>query len=117
MQSRSCSSASAGPRARTTTSPPSEHNFDKIPIVNSRRPLWDQKHPELANGVAIRYLEDPPEDPVEHHEDDTPYPALLAFGLFIAAFGLIYAALLAIILGVLLAFLGIIGLARLPKQA
>ncbi len=100
-----------------TTSPPAKHNFDKIPIVNSRRPLWDHKHPELANGVAIRYADDPPDDPAEHEEEDTPYPALLGFGLFIAAFGLIYMALLVIILGVLLAFLGIVGLARMPQQA
>jgi len=30
-----------------TTSPPSPHNFDKVPPVRSRRPLWD-----LANGTA-----------------------------------------------------------------
>ena len=29
-----------------TTSPPPEYNFDKIPEVLSRRPLWDLKHPE-----------------------------------------------------------------------
>jgi cytochrome c oxidase subunit 1 len=29
-----------------TTSPPPPHNFDKLPPVNSRRPLWDLKHPE-----------------------------------------------------------------------
>ncbi len=29
-----------------TTSPPAEHNFEKIPEVRSRRPLWDLKHPE-----------------------------------------------------------------------
>ena len=29
-----------------TTSPPPEYNFDKTPEVRSRRPLWDQKHPE-----------------------------------------------------------------------
>jgi cytochrome c oxidase subunit I len=29
-----------------TTSPPPEYNFDKIPEVRSRRPLWDLKHPE-----------------------------------------------------------------------
>lgn len=30
----------------TTTSPPPEYNYDKIPTVLSRRPLWDLKHPE-----------------------------------------------------------------------
>jgi len=30
----------------STTSPPPENNFAKIPTVMSRRPLWDIKHPE-----------------------------------------------------------------------
>ncbi len=29
-----------------TTSPPPEYNFAKLPLVKSRRPLWDAKHPE-----------------------------------------------------------------------
>ena len=28
-----------------TTSPPPSYNFEQIPIVKSRRPLWDLKHP------------------------------------------------------------------------
>ena len=30
----------------TTTSPPAEYNFEMLPEVRSRRPLWDLKHPE-----------------------------------------------------------------------
>jgi cytochrome c oxidase subunit I len=30
----------------STSSPPSEYNFATIPVVRSRRPLWDIKHPE-----------------------------------------------------------------------
>ncbi len=30
----------------STSSPPAEYNFAKIPVVKSRRPLWDIKHPE-----------------------------------------------------------------------
>jgi cytochrome c oxidase subunit 1 len=30
----------------STSSPPREYNFAKIPVVRSRRPLWDKKHPE-----------------------------------------------------------------------
>jgi cytochrome c oxidase subunit I len=29
-----------------TTSPPPSYNFEQIPIVRSRRPLWDLKHPD-----------------------------------------------------------------------
>ena len=28
-----------------TTSPPPEYNFETVPVVRSRRPLWDLKHP------------------------------------------------------------------------
>ena len=30
----------------STSSPPPEYNFAKVPSVRSRRPLWDLKHPE-----------------------------------------------------------------------
>ncbi|MGD9764718.1 MAG: cytochrome c oxidase subunit I [Candidatus Binatia bacterium] len=30
----------------TTTSPPPAYNFESIPTVRSRRPLWDLKHPD-----------------------------------------------------------------------
>jgi cytochrome c oxidase subunit 1 len=29
-----------------TTSPPPSYNFEVVPVVHSRRPLWDQKHPD-----------------------------------------------------------------------
>ncbi len=33
----------------TTSSPPPLENFDLIPEVHGRRPLWDAKHPDLAD--------------------------------------------------------------------
>ncbi|WP_211253993.1 cytochrome c oxidase subunit I [Pelobacter seleniigenes] len=30
-----------------TSSPPPPHNFDKVPYIRNRRPLWDQLHPDL----------------------------------------------------------------------
>jgi cytochrome c oxidase subunit 1 len=32
-----------------TASPPPVYNFSEIPSVRSRRPLWDEKHPDLAD--------------------------------------------------------------------
>jgi cytochrome c oxidase subunit 1 len=30
----------------STSSPPPSYNFEEIPTVRSRRPLWDLKHPD-----------------------------------------------------------------------
>jgi len=35
-----------------TASPPPVYNFEKIPTVRGLRPLWDEKHPELADWKA-----------------------------------------------------------------
>jgi cytochrome c oxidase subunit 1 len=33
-----------------TTSPPPPYNFETLPVVTSRRPLWDLKHPDDPDG-------------------------------------------------------------------
>ncbi|MBU6424577.1 MAG: cbb3-type cytochrome c oxidase subunit I, partial [Chloroflexi bacterium] len=33
----------------TTTSPPPPENFPEPPVVTSRRPLWDRKHPDMPD--------------------------------------------------------------------
>jgi cytochrome c oxidase subunit 1 len=36
----------------TIPSPPPDYNFAEIPVVTSRYPLWDLKHPEMTVGIA-----------------------------------------------------------------
>ena len=44
-----------------TTSPPPDHNFEKIPPIRSRRPLWDLAHPEAPDPeVRSRGAQDNP---------------------------------------------------------
>lgn len=38
-----------------TTSPPKVHNFDKLPPIYGRRPLWDLNHPEHADHLALHH--------------------------------------------------------------
>ena len=41
-----------------TTSPPPPENFDSLPEIRSRRPLWDANHPGLADWQASNTPED-----------------------------------------------------------
>ncbi|MEQ8785267.1 MAG: cytochrome c oxidase subunit I [Pirellulaceae bacterium] len=41
-----------------TTSPPPVENFETIPEVHSRRPVWDRDHPELADSKTEKSPED-----------------------------------------------------------
>jgi len=38
-----------------TSSPPPPYNFETIPGVHSRRPLWDQRHPRIAAETELAY--------------------------------------------------------------
>jgi len=38
----------------STASPPLLQNFAHVPEVRSRRPLWDSKHPEAPDWIALR---------------------------------------------------------------
>ena len=63
-----------------TTSPPPEHDFDVIPVVRSREPLWyDRDHgltqPEPEPGTHI------------HLPPPSYYPVIIAFGVLLLGIG------------------------------
>jgi cytochrome c oxidase subunit 1 len=66
-----------------TTSPPPAHNFDDEIIVNSRRPLWDNKYSGENRGMTIN------PDFHPHLPPPSMAPIIFAFGLFVLAFGLL----------------------------
>jgi cytochrome c oxidase subunit I len=85
-------------------SPPPAHNFEAIPVVHSRRPLWDTKYPDLevahAPGARMQTRQEraqrdtavahPPADEVIHMPSPTYAPIIVAFGVTAAAFGGLY---------------------------
>ena len=85
-----------------TISPPPPYNFERIPVVHSRRPAWDRKytgnpHPQPA-GVAV--VPEAPEGNGPSGEGDasaepihlpapSPWPLVIAAGLTLFALGLV----------------------------
>ncbi|MCA9110856.1 MAG: cbb3-type cytochrome c oxidase subunit I [Planctomycetaceae bacterium] len=59
-----------------TTSPPPEYNFDRIPEVKSRRPVWDIDHPDMADWQVAKTTED---------RGSRPNPAITAVWAFVAS--------------------------------
>ncbi len=102
----------------TTSSPPPAYNFATIPVVNSRRPLWDQKLSRASSAGSFNPIElEPDGEPLAAWQpsETSLNPVILAFGLLIALFGLVYLAWPLVGLGVVVLFIGLVRWVREPR--
>ena len=70
-----------------SASPPAEHNFELVPPVHSRRPLFDLAHPEHAPA--------PPNTPAEQPKRPPPEASIVSVSSFIASEAMFFIMLLA----------------------
>jgi cytochrome c oxidase subunit 1 len=105
----------------TTSSPPPVYNFASLPIVRSRRPLWDLKHPDDPDWD---FEPSEPQPGLKADEPEriavpasTPFPVIFAFGVALLFAGLVTTEFLSI-LGAILALCGCVGWFRdvLPQE-
>jgi cytochrome c oxidase subunit I len=96
----------------STSSPAPVYNFASLPVVRSRRPLWDLKHPDDPDWGFE------PSEPFSDPKADesgslsipasTPFPLIFAFGVALIFTGLVTTALISI-LGAIVALCGCVG--------
>ncbi|MGH2748264.1 MAG: cytochrome c oxidase subunit I [Actinomycetota bacterium] len=98
-----------------TTSPPVEHNFDEIPVVEHRDDFWHRKYiPETPEREPRRVFaggangDEDAEGHGIHMPDPSYFPVLAAIGIPTMAYGVIYSWPV-IIVGGLVALLGFYG--------
>jgi cytochrome c oxidase subunit I len=105
----------------STNSPPPIYNFASLPVVRSRRPLWDLKHPDDPDWGF-----EPPGAFLDSRADETeslavpastPFPIGLAFGVALLFAGLVTTEFVSI-LGAIVALCCCIGWFRdvLPQE-
>lgn len=92
----------------TVSSPPPHYNFAVIPTVESRRPFWDAKHPELGNPHPTVTQPDLTGTSTLIHMPGGSYaPIIMGLGLLIFSIGMLYFHLLSIA-GVAVVLAGIV---------
>jgi cytochrome c oxidase subunit 1 len=106
----------------TTSSPPPHYNFATVPTVHSEDSFWHEKYHENEAGHAVPVVAPKAAESGGHAEEDihmpspSYYPALSAFGIFIALMGFVYlpVGLVAVAAGLLVSMWGLFGWAMEP---
>jgi cytochrome c oxidase subunit I len=110
-----------------TTSPPKEHNFDRIPTVHALDEFFHRKYEDVGEngqhdykkvktGEEVIAEEAAHADAHIHLPSPSYWPIVLAFGMMIIAYGVIYSTLL-LAAGASIAVLALFGWALEPPTA
>ena len=110
-----------------TTSPPKEHNFDRVPTVHALDEFFHRKYEEVDSEDGARLVkvksaeeivgeEEANADAHIHLPSPSYWPIVLAFGFPIIAYGIIYNLLLSVV-GAAIVLLGIFGWVLEPSVA
>jgi cytochrome c oxidase subunit I len=110
-----------------TTSPPKEHNFDRIPTVHTLDEFFHRKYEDVgegdqheykqvATGAEVVELEEKYADAHIHLPSPSYWPLVLALSFPIISYGVIYSTLL-IVAGLAVAVLALFGWALEPPTA
>ena len=110
-----------------TTSPPKEHNFDRIPTVHALDEFFHRKYEDVGedgqhdykqvrSGEEILAEQEANADAHIHLPSPSYWPIILAFGLLVIAYGVIYSTLL-LAAGATVAILALFGWALEPPTA
>ena len=85
-------------------SPPPEYNFERIPLVRSRDPLWAEKMYGDGTMLAAEETGHHAPEGMIHLPARTMMPAVMAFGLMIAGYGFIFHSIWFDIVGLIITF-------------
>ena len=110
-----------------TTSPPKEHNFDRIPTVHTLDEFFHRKYKDVGEGGSHDFKqvktgeqviaeEAANADAHIHLPSPSYWPIILAFGMLVLAYGVIYTPLM-IAVGAAIAILALFGWALEPPTA
>jgi cytochrome c oxidase subunit 1 len=109
-----------------TSSPPKEHNFDRLPTVHSLDEFFHRKYSEnhetgeitqVATAEQLLAVEEANADTNLHMPSPSYWPMVLAFGLPVVALGVIYHTYVLAAVGALITIAGSYGWANEPSVA